>query len=47
MPRNHEKAELLDKIFDYLYIKTSNELKLLLVELKQDAKEKRNQTEES
>ena len=41
MPKPQEKAELLDKIFDYLYIKTVEELKILLAEVKQDAREKR------
>ena len=38
MARPQEKAEILDEIFDYLYKKTVEDLKILLAELKGEKK---------
>lgn len=41
MARPQEKAEILDEIFDLLYIKTVDDLKILLAGFK-DEKRRRN-----
>ena len=41
MPRRQEKAEILDEIFDLLYVKTVEKLKILLAELKGEKKRRK------